>query len=139
LRYVPPPRDRREHLGQAGKRLGKAQVLSKFWDRSEGSFLAENFGFLSNSFQPLPVSGYPELFTCLTLITREALDNPRFGKDPHAEYVTSEAAILQVLLDGGEPRAVVLGRETAAPDACQPGRGAHALSRVAERTASWRL
>jgi hypothetical protein len=80
-------------------RLADPRVLSKFWDRSESPFLAENFGFLSNSFQPLPVSGYPELFRCLTLITQEALENPQWGKDSHAEYVTSEIAILEALAE----------------------------------------
>jgi hypothetical protein len=108
--------------------LGKAQVLSKFWDRSESPFLAENFEFLSNSFQPLAVSGYPDLFTCLTLITQEALGNPQLGKDPHAEYVTSETAILQALAER-RPLLTLAGLSEALTPYLE----------MAERTASWRI
>jgi len=108
-------------------RLANAQVLSKFWDRSESPFLAENFGFLSNSFQALPVSGYPELFTCLTLITQEALENPQLGKDPHAEYVTSEAAILEAFAERRPLLTLASLSEVLTP-----------YLEMAERIASWR-
>jgi len=55
------------------ERLTNPQILSKFWDRSESRFLSEIFGFLSDSFQPLAVSGSPELFTSLILISDESL------------------------------------------------------------------
>jgi hypothetical protein len=76
----------------------------------------------------LPVSGYPELFTCLTLITREALENPQFGKDPHAEYVTSEAAMLQALAERRPLLTLASLAEVLTP-----------YLEVAERTVSWRL
>jgi hypothetical protein len=87
------------------ERLVTPQILNKFWDGSESPFLAENFGFLSNSFQPISVSGYPELFACLTLITGAARQDQHLGKDPYAEYVTDEAEILDAL---AQPRRPIL-------------------------------
>jgi hypothetical protein len=87
------------------ERLTNPQILSKFWEPSESPFISENFGFLSNSFNQIAVSGYPELFTCLTLITEAALQAPHLGKDPYAEYVTDEANILDAL---AQPRRPIL-------------------------------
>jgi hypothetical protein len=94
LSVVPALLSRRWNLLE---RLTNPQILNKFWDRSESRFLSENFGFLSDGFQPLIVSGHPELFTCLTLISQDALSNQHLGKDPSSEYVTDETNVLDAL------------------------------------------
>src|SRR5262245_60729419 len=76
-------------------------VLNKFWDHSESRFLEENFGFLIRSFSSgigsLPETSLPELFTCLTLITPEALADGQYAKDPRAQYETDEDKFLEAL------------------------------------------
>ncbi len=74
------------------------KLLTKFWDGSESSFLQENFGFVSASFVGGAVTtAYPDLFSGMTLITQEALDNRQWRKDERASHVTSEDAVLDAL------------------------------------------
>jgi hypothetical protein len=72
------------------------RVLDKFWDQGESQVLRENFGFISASFRNSAVAeAAPEYFKCTTLITQASLDNGRYRKDPHAEYMTDKLAILE--------------------------------------------
>lgn len=84
---------------------GKPQnILSfdRFWDGSSDAFLGENFGFLSTSFGRNQLSdSAPELFTCLTLISEEALNNRHLGKSPHAKYETDASVLLEALAEPG--------------------------------------
>jgi hypothetical protein len=74
------------------------KVLTKFWDRGESSFLQENFGLVSASFMGGAIaSEHPDLFSGMTLITQESLDNKHYAKDERAVHVTSEAAVLDAL------------------------------------------
>lgn len=92
----------------AGRRWGfgdkPENILSfdKFWDRSSDTFISENFGFLSTSFGNGQLSdSAPELFTCLTLISEEALNNQHYGKSPHARFETDRGALLEALAEPG--------------------------------------
>lgn len=77
------------------------KLLSKYWDSDEARFLAENFGLVSTSFASGTIAtSHPDLFSCLTIITQDALENPRFGKDKNAIYVTSEDKALEALGQG---------------------------------------
>ncbi len=66
------------------RRVSKIEVLDQFWDRSSAPFVQENFGFLRTSLGNAanPARQHPELFTCVTLISREAFENPHNQKDP---------------------------------------------------------
>jgi hypothetical protein len=79
-------------------RPNDVKVLDKYLDQSDSRFLAENFGFLSESFSSGAIGELaPELFTSLTLITRESLLDSRFGKDASATFVTHEDEVLEAL------------------------------------------
>jgi hypothetical protein len=73
------------------ERITDLKLLNKFWDRTESPFLQENFGFISTSFQPPVADANPDLFTCLTLITPESLENRRLLKHAGHQYLTDEA------------------------------------------------
>jgi hypothetical protein len=77
----------------------RIEVLDKFWDQSSGPFVLENFGFLRTSLGNAANAAisHPDLFTCVTLISRESFKNPHYGKDPNADYVMDEDAILDRL------------------------------------------
>lgn len=76
--------------------------FDKFWDGSSDAFISENFGFLSTSFGNGQFSdSAPELFTCLTLISEEALNNRPYGRSPHAKFETNGCALLKALSEPG--------------------------------------
>jgi hypothetical protein len=80
------------------------KVLTKFWDRGESPFLQENFGLVSASFMGGAVaSAHPDLFSGMTLITEESLDNKHYMKDERAVHVTTEEAVLDALGAAGGP------------------------------------
>jgi hypothetical protein len=80
------------------------KVLTKFWDRGESPFLQENFGLISASFMGGAVaSAHPDLFSGMTLITQESLDNKHHMRDERAVHVTSEEAVLDALGAAGGP------------------------------------
>ena len=82
------------------------RLLGKYWDQSSSLFLQENFGFLQTTFRSGSVgSSFPDLFTCYSLITPEALSDDRMGKEQNTTYVTSEDAVLDEL---GSRRPAVL-------------------------------
>lgn len=67
---------------------------------TEDQFLRENFGFLSTSFRNgLVADSGPELFSCLTLVSEEWLQNDRYGKRPHGSYESDPNAFLRTLAD----------------------------------------
>jgi hypothetical protein len=74
------------------------KVLDKYWDQSKSRLLAENFGFLSDSFSSGTIGGSaPELFTSLTPITPKSLLDSRLGKEASATYETAEDNVLEAL------------------------------------------
>lgn len=92
------------------------KILSKYPDRSESSFLLENFGFLSTSFPYGAIgSAHPELYSTFTLISESALADRSLGKDPRATYVTSENEVLEALGAGGGPLTLAQLSEFFAP------------------------
>lgn len=79
--------------------------FDKHWDGSEDTFIRENFGFISTSFGNGQLSdSAPELFSCLTLISKEALENRQYGKSEHAKYESDPRTLLEAL---AEPRAIL--------------------------------
>ena len=78
------------------------RILDKFWDKSESRFLQENFGFLRASLPNASVAtAHPDLFSCLTLITKESLQSQHLMKDSHARYETREDELLDALAQQG--------------------------------------
>ncbi|WP_162931833.1 hypothetical protein [Sulfitobacter sp. D7] len=79
--------------------------FDKSWDDSEDPFIRENFGFISTSFRNGQLAdSAPELFKCLTLISKKALENRQYGKSEHAKYENDPRALLEALT---EPRSVL--------------------------------
>ena len=79
--------------------------FDKYWDGSDDTFIRENFGFISTSFRNGQLANSaPELFRCLTLISKEALKNRQYGKSEHAKYEDDPHALLEAL---AEPRSVL--------------------------------
>ncbi|MEH2494482.1 hypothetical protein V1294_000961 [Bradyrhizobium sp. AZCC 1678] len=78
-------------------KISDLKIIDKYYDRSESQFLEENFGFVLGSYQTNVSRLYPELFGSLALISEETLADPRMGKDPAAQYVTTEVALLEEL------------------------------------------
>ncbi|MGJ8530264.1 hypothetical protein [Maritalea sp.] len=77
-------------------------TFDKYWDGSEDAFLSENFGFLSTSFGNGQLAGSaPELFGCLTLISKDALENRQYGKSQSAKYESDPRSFLEVLAEPG--------------------------------------
>jgi hypothetical protein len=119
------------------------KVLNRYGQASGGSFLAENFGFISQSFpNGMFGSPFPDLFTSLTLIDEESLNNRHLGKDVHAEYHTSEEKILEIL--GGTQNVLTLSNlaEFFAPHLnirSYPSRGVNVVvgDSVADRLLFW--
>jgi hypothetical protein len=82
----------------------EVKVLDCYWDQSASKFLRENFGFLSTTFANGMVGrSHPDLFTCTTLITAQALEDGRQPKDPHAIHLTCEADVLKAMAAPGGP------------------------------------
>lgn len=80
------------------ERISNLVILDKYYDKSESQFLKENFGFVSKSFKTGLVSRtYSDLFSCLTLISKESRDDPRAWKEPAGDYVVEESEILKAL------------------------------------------
>lgn len=76
--------------------------FDKYWDGSEDKFLRENFGFLSTSFGNGQLAdSAPELFSCLTLISKEARENGQYGKSKNAKYESDPRAFLEALAAPG--------------------------------------
>ncbi len=76
--------------------------FDRFWDGSENTFIRENFGFISTSFQNGQLAdSAPELFNCLTLISKEALEDRQYGKSEHAKYESDPRAFLEALAKPG--------------------------------------
>ncbi len=77
-------------------------TFDKYWDGSDDTFIRENFGFLSTSFGSGQLAdSAPELFDCLTLISKEALENRQYGKSQHAKYESDPRAFLEALTEPG--------------------------------------
>lgn len=77
-------------------------TFDKYWGGSEDAFLRENFGFLSTSFGNGQLAdSAPELFSCLTLISKEALENRQYGKSEYAKYESDPRAFLEALAETG--------------------------------------
>jgi len=76
-------------------KISDLKVIDKYYDRGESRFLEENFGFISSSYHTNISRFHPELFGSLALITEDALTNRHMGKDPTAEYRTTEVALLE--------------------------------------------
>lgn len=92
------------------------QLLTKYAEQVRYPFLRENFGFVSASFPyGLIPSGYPDLFTCFTLITEHALADNRMGKDARATHITSEDAVLDALAQRSGPLTVAQLSEFLSP------------------------
>ena len=73
-------------------------LLDKYWDRSASPFLQENFGFLWSTFSSSAVaSTHPDVFSCMTLITKAALDDRQMLKDRRTHYATSESEVFSAL------------------------------------------
>ena len=93
------------------------KVLTKFWDRGESTFLQENFGLVSASFMGGAVaSAHPDLFSGMTLITQELLDNKHYMKDERAVHVTTEEAVLDALGAAGGPLTLAQLSESFSPN-----------------------
>jgi hypothetical protein len=83
------------------------QLLTKFEEQAPYPFLRENFGFVASSFpNGLVGRSFPDLFTCMTLISEQALANKHWGKDPRATHVTSEDTVLDALASRNGPLTV---------------------------------
>jgi hypothetical protein len=92
------------------------KLVTKFWDGSESLFLQENFGFLSTSLTSgMAAMRYPDLFSGMTLITQEALDNRSLKKEERATHVTSESAVLDALAGDSGPLTMAQLSEWFAP------------------------
>jgi hypothetical protein len=120
----------------------KPTILSKHWDRSESRFLEENFGFLSRSFSSGAVAtSFPELFTCLTLISPESFANPHDWKDSRTDYRTDETTIVDALADRSPLLALVNLSEMFAPfmSTAYWGGGGEGMNIVAGDTPADRL
>ncbi|NOC46114.1 hypothetical protein [Ruegeria sp. HKCCD7559] len=79
--------------------------FDRYWDGSDDPFIRENFGFISNSFGNGQLAdSAPELFKCLTLISKEALENRQYGKSEHAKYESEPLALLEAL---AEPQVIL--------------------------------
>lgn len=76
-------------------KISDLKIIDKYYDGSESQFLEENFGFVLTSYHTNVSRLYPELFGSLALISEEARTDPRMGKDPGAQYVTTELALLE--------------------------------------------
>jgi len=87
-----------------GERLSDLKIIDKYFDQSRSPFIKENFGFLSDCYPPMTGQNFPQLFSTLTLISQEALDNPQWGKDARSEYFVEEAKILEEL---GKPSPIL--------------------------------
>lgn len=73
-----------------------------YWDGAKSQFLKENFGFLSTSFGNGQLAdSAPELFTCMTLISPESLENRQLGKSSYATYESDPKAFLKALAEQG--------------------------------------
>lgn len=81
------------------------RILDSYQSGSDGQFLKENFGFLRTSFESGVISQkFPDLFSCLTLISQEKLDDKHSGKDSKTQYEVDEGKILEAL---GQPGALL--------------------------------
>jgi hypothetical protein len=87
-----------------GGPVSDLRIIDKYFDKSESHFINENFGFLSDSYQPITGQNYPQLFRTVTLISQESLDNGHLGKDRRAQYVVDERKILEEL---GKPTQIL--------------------------------
>jgi hypothetical protein len=80
-----------------GERVTNPQIIDKYFDQSKSPFIKENFGFLSDTFQPIVAMSCSDIFRTITLIEQASRDNPQWGKSSVAEYVTDERQILERL------------------------------------------
>lgn len=106
-------------LEQAWGPFGKIEdlrILDKFYDECDGRVLHENFGFISKSFRNSAMGeAAPEFFRCTTLISQASLDSDRYRKDPRAEYMSDELAILDRLSKPDPPMTLAELSDTYSP------------------------